>query len=212
MDGSQHIPVVIASAPVSLDGGTDGQALGDSVADPESFRVIFSRYHAPMFGYVARRVGAVAAADVTSEVFLRAFRLRERFDPSRTSCRAWLYAIATNVIGDHLRRERRRRRHPFAVAGSTAGGTDAFEDADDRIDATMLAPHLQEALGFLRAADREVLLLYALSGLSYQDIAEALRIPIGTVRSRLSRARRQVRARVPEVDGPQDGQRPAGVR
>jgi RNA polymerase sigma-70 factor, ECF subfamily len=182
---------------VSPESVSDADVVVASWEDPERFGEIFSRYHDTIFRYVARRLGPNSAADVTAEVFVRAFRIRFRYDATRVSCRPWLYGIATNVIGDQLRSRSRSQRNTLSVAIVAAGSDDDTARSDERIDAAALGPILNEALARLRPGDRDVLLLYAVEELSYGEVAEALTIPIGTVRSRLHRARRQLRELIP---------------
>jgi RNA polymerase sigma-70 factor (ECF subfamily) len=103
-----------------------------------------------------------------------------------------LFGIATNLVRHHVRGERRR-----LIAYARTGVDPVFQpdmDAvDSRVDAGALGPRLALGLASLRAAERDVLLLYAWADLGYEEIAQALSIPVGTVRSRLHRARRRVR-------------------
>jgi RNA polymerase sigma factor (sigma-70 family) len=179
---------------------SDSDVIVASIEDPERFTSIYERHHDMVFRFVARRVGTERAADLTAEVFLRAFRLRARFDPARTSARPWLYGIATNVIGDDLRKRRRQQRNYLVFAGLTVAHDNPYDRSDDRLAAAAVGDDLNRALGALRSVDRNVLLLYALEDLTYQETAEALGIPVGTVRSRLARARRRIRELVPDLE------------
>jgi RNA polymerase sigma-70 factor (ECF subfamily) len=179
---------------------TDGELIASSVDDPEQFALIWERHHPDVFRFVARRVGRERAADLTSEVFVTAFRSRHKFDRTRPSSKPWLYGIAVNVIGDDLRRQRRRSARHLALAGLAVVDTDPYADKDDELDAESVAAVLDRAVGRLRRADREVLLLYALAELSYEEIAEALDIPVGTVRSRLSRTRSRLKRMIPDLE------------
>lgn len=176
---------------------SDAEAISRSVDDPEQFSVVYERHHDAIFRYVARRAGVDRAPDLTADVFLTAFRIRSRYDTTRNSCLPWLYGIATNVIGDELLRTRRRTRKYLAFVGLNPPTDHAHEDADDRLMAAAVSGELNMALGSLRKGDRDVLLLYAVAGIEYREIAEALGIPIGTVRSRLSRARQKLRELLP---------------
>ncbi|WP_344272836.1 RNA polymerase sigma factor, partial [Actinomadura napierensis] len=139
----------------------------------------------------ARRLGDQAADDVVAETFLAAFRRRGRYDLARPDARPWLYGIAANLIGKHRRSETRMLQ---ALARTGADPvTDAIDRADARVSAAAVSRRLAGALADLPARDRDVLLLVAWADLSYQQVAEALSIPVGTVRSRLNRARRKVR-------------------
>lgn len=167
------------------------RAPGERVLD-DRFDEVFGRYFAEIHGYVAQRLGPDHAEDVVAETFLTAFRKRAHYDPERAGVRAWLYGIATNLIGKHRRLEART----LSALGRCGPDADApgHEDAVAlRVSAQSLRPNLAAALAELDRRDRDVLLLVALAGLSHDEIATALGIPYGTVGSRLSRARRKLR-------------------
>ncbi|QKG24623.1 ECF subfamily RNA polymerase sigma-24 subunit [Actinomadura verrucosospora] len=163
--------------------------------DPDAFRELFDEYARSVYNHAFRLVGDWSAAeDVVSLTFLEAWRLRERIDPDaeRGSLRPWLLGVATNVARNV---RRAARRYEDALARLPAGGVvpDFAEDADARVDDSERIATLRTALAALRRPEREVLALCLCSGLDYAEAAEALGIPVGTVRSRLSRARRKVK-------------------
>ena len=160
------------------------------------FGEIFDRHHATVFRFVARRVGTTDAGDITADIFVRAFSIRERYDKSKPNSLPWLYGIATNVIGDRLRQTERRRRRYVAHAAEDG---DQFSDADARLVAESASESLNTALAELSSRDRDALLLFALDGLTYAEIANVLRIPPGTVGSRISRARRRLLELMPDL-------------
>jgi RNA polymerase sigma factor (sigma-70 family) len=176
---------------------TDGELLERSVADPASFAGLFDRHHGELYRYLRRRVGPSLAADIAAETFLTAFARRDRYRPDGQSVRPWLYGIAHNLLRNHSRSERRQwlayARHG-EVPDVDQSAADAFGNADSRADAAAAAARIGPVMAGLAPADRDVLLLFAWADMSYADIASALQIPVGTVRSRLNRARRQLRA------------------
>ncbi|MGV9424282.1 RNA polymerase sigma factor [Streptomyces sp. NPDC003656] len=171
----------------------DAETVAQSLEHSELFALLYDRYAADIHRYAARRLGDAAADDITADTFLTAFRIRSRYDRTRANARPWLYGIAGNLIGKQRRAEVRALR-ALARTGrdplAASGGAFWLEDADSRIAAQ--AP-LAGALAALSGPDRHVLLLVAWADLTYQEVAEALGIPVGTVRSRLNRARRKVR-------------------
>lgn len=173
---------------------TDEDLLVESLAMPERFAAIFDRYAPVVHGYLSRRVG-VLADDLVSETFLVAFRGRTGYAPDRAPVRAWLFGIATNLVRRHARDEERRYRAYGRAAGHTESTTELSEVAG-RVDAQALRGELAGALAALACEDRDVLLLWTYPQLSYAEIAAALGIPVGTVRSRLHRARGKVRNRL----------------
>ena len=121
-----------------------------------------------------------------------AFRNRRRYDTGPGDARPWLYGIAINVISQHQRTQRRYARVLAAVPGVPA--TDVVADeAVDRVTAAQLRPRIMRVLGELSDSDRELVLLVAWAELSYEQAAQALGIPLGTVRSRLHRIRVKLR-------------------
>lgn len=164
-----------------------------SVADPERFAAIYDRHAGPIHHYLARRLGGQTADDLVGETFLAAFRRRHGYDGTRAEALPWLYGIATNVIAQHRREEARAYR----LARVTPLPGDVPEHAD-RVTADVTAAaqrdRLIAALAALSPGDRDVLLLVAQEELTYEQVAAALDIPVGTVRSRLHRARMTIRA------------------
>lgn len=168
----------------------DSLVIAQSLEQPELFARLYDRYAGDIHRYVARRLGEQAADDITADTFLAAFRARGRYDTARAGARPWLYGIAAHLIGKQRRSEVRGLR-ALARTGQDPVAAGWVEDTADRV--ADQAP-LADALAALSAADRHVLLLVAWADLTYQEVAEALGIPVGTVRSRLNRARRKVRA------------------
>lgn len=175
-------------------GSTDAEIIVRSWDHPDVFELIFDRHYMVIYRHLARRAGPEVAGDIASEVFVRAFAARRRYRTEYPSARPWLFGIATNLLRQHFRSSRRATSAFWKMAGRSPVTTaDRTAAADARVDAQALGGQLQAGLDELRDGDREVLLLYAWEDLSYAEIAEALGIPIGTVRSRLSRARRRFR-------------------
>ena len=171
---------------------TDGELIARSVDDPEQFAALFDRHAAAVHRYLGRRVGELAD-DLLSETFLIAFRRRAAYRPEHVEVRPWLLGIATNVVHGHARTERRRYRL-LARAGAEPAASAGAEEIHARVDAAALRGPLAAALAGLKERDRDVLLLVAWGQLGYEEVAAVLDVPVGTVRSRLNRARRLTRA------------------
>jgi RNA polymerase sigma factor (sigma-70 family) len=170
----------------------DAAVLAGSLRQPEVFGQIYDRHFTGIYAYVVSRLGHDEAADITAETFIDAFRRRASFDPTRGAVRPWLFGIATRLVAQHRRAEARRYRAlARAPVEPDPGGHDDRVAA--RVSAQARREPLVRALAGLGDGDRGVLLLVALGGLSYQEVAEALSVPPGTVASRLNRARRAVR-------------------
>jgi RNA polymerase sigma-70 factor (ECF subfamily) len=178
---------------------SDGKIIGASLADPRCFTEVFDRHAGAVFRFIARRIGPERADGLVGEVFRIAFERRVDYHLDRPECLPWLYGIAANLI----RSERRRATRGAGLLGRLGRPAVAWPGDDevaDRVDAGRQLPSVMAALGRLNSHEREVLLMVAWEELSYQQIAEALAIPVGTVRSRLHRGRRHLRAQLPDSD------------
>ncbi|HVV37135.1 MAG TPA: sigma-70 family RNA polymerase sigma factor [Acidimicrobiales bacterium] len=171
--------------------GTDADTIAASLVTPEAFGAVFDRHATTVYRYLVRRIGPSDADDLTGEVFRIAFERRASFDMDRADARPWLYGIATNLIA---RRNRNAVRRDRAVARL---GVDDENDLAERVTDTLYAaavlPDVRAAIEALPDGERDTLVLSAWEGLSYDDIAAALAVPVGTVRSRLNRARGRLR-------------------
>ena len=170
---------------------SDAQVIGRSLGEPEAFGLIYDRHAATVLRFLGRRAGAEVAEGLVGELFRIAFERRKTFDTSRASALPWLYGIGGNLLLKHRRGEARRLRASARMAADS-------EPADRRasaaaLDARLLFPRVADAIEALPDGEREALLLFAWEDLSYQSVAEALELPIGTVRSRLNRARAHLR-------------------
>jgi RNA polymerase sigma-70 factor, ECF subfamily len=163
---------------------------GDRLESPETFEAVFVTNFLSIHRFLARRVGSALADDLSAETFVVAFRRRESFDPSLGDVRPWLFGIATKLLRAHWREE----QHLLALEARIAGEPSSPPaDSDDEALARWVAPYLARALCLLSQDQRNVLLLNAWEDLSSEEIAFALGVPAGTVRSRLSRARAELR-------------------
>ncbi|ALJ20797.1 RNA polymerase sigma factor [Microbacterium sp. No. 7] len=170
---------------------TDSAIIRRSLDDPSAFGALFDRHARDIGVYARQRVGAEGAQDVLSETFLVAFRRRASFDHAWESARPWLFGIATRLVRAHRADQARQWRAIEAAAGVVDADSDGgLARADERTDAAVRARALAGRIAHLAARDRDTLLLYAWSDLTYEEIAAALRVPVGTVRSRLHRVRR----------------------
>jgi RNA polymerase sigma factor (sigma-70 family) len=170
----------------------DAAVIEASRAEPDRFASLFDRHAPYIHRYLARRVGTQAADDLVAETFLVAFRKRTGYDPRFPDARPWLYGIATNLIAQHRREEARQLRLRQAT-GPDPVQHDHAERAALDVTAQSVRFLLASALAKLARPDRDVLLLIAWEQLTYDEVARALDIPVGTVRSRLHRARTQIR-------------------
>src|SRR6185503_15463190 len=146
-----------------------------------AFEELFARYRKPLYGFFGRRLNnSERAEDLTQETFLAVIRAVSRYEP-RASVRTYLYGIALKLVAAERRKVFRNS------AWSSALGLGTTEPNTDRTPDTVL--WVRQALERLDASDREILMLREYEQLSYSDIAELLRIPVNTVRSRLFRSR-----------------------
>ncbi len=170
----------------------DATLIARSRTEPEAFAAIFDRHATEIHRYAARRLGTAFAEDVVGETFLVAFRRRDRYDLSYRDARPWLFGIATNMIGRHRQAEVRFYR-ALARTGVDPVIESPADDVVTKMTATGQRRTIAAALARLSPADRDTVLLVDWAEFSYDQAASALRVPVGTVRSRLNRARRKVR-------------------
>jgi RNA polymerase sigma-70 factor (ECF subfamily) len=173
---------------------SDGVVIAASLREPGAFGVIFDRHGSTLLRFLARRVDPAEAEDLLGEVFRIAFERRPAFDRDRDSARPWLYGIAANLVAKHYRSETRRLRALARAGAARVPDEDPAERAVAAADAGARWPRVVDAIGGLPEPERQVLLLFAWEELSYDEIAAALGVPVGTVRSRLSRARARLAA------------------
>ncbi|MBI2703901.1 MAG: RNA polymerase sigma factor [Actinobacteria bacterium] len=150
----------------------------------------------PIYRYAQRRLGPSMAEEIAAQTFAEAWRTRDRYQSDRGTPAAWLYGIAANIIRRD-RREEARQLRAFAASGTDPAWV--VEDADrviERLRAGDEWPKVADALAGMKPTDRDIITLYCWEGLTYREVADALDLPIGTVRSRLSRARTRLAAAV----------------
>ncbi|HTZ09480.1 MAG TPA: sigma-70 family RNA polymerase sigma factor [Acidimicrobiales bacterium] len=172
-----------------------------AAGDAAAFAAVYDRYAQRLLTYAHRRTGSVPRAeDAVSLVMLEAWRRRRdvRFGPDGTVA-GWLFRTARYVLANEARARRRHGRALERIAGLAPA---APEDVDRRLIDDERLRHALAALAGLAPRDREVLELAAWSGLGESEMAAALGIPVGTVKSRLSRARRRLAARCAAGPGP----------
>lgn len=167
---------------------SDADLVADSLVDPSAFAALFDRHYDAIAGFLRRRLPAALADELAAETFLQAFAARARYAREHADARPWLYGIAANLLRRHRRTEERRWR-AYARAAAHERVEPELEAVDARLDASAAAPALASALASLGPGERDVLLLYAWAELTYEQVADALALPVGTVRSRLHRAR-----------------------
>src|SRR5216684_3775023 len=164
--------------------GANGRPVSSNLVDAGVFSVAFEEHFQSVHRFLARRVGTILADDLAAETFATAFSRRTSFDSSRGSAKGWFFGIATNVLRNHWRVEQRL----FALDARPGRDrtTGAYEVTDALAGTWELGPQVAKALGELTQDHRDVLLLHAWADLTYEEIAFALELPMGTVRSRLS--------------------------
>lgn len=169
---------------------SDSEAIGASLVDPDVFGVIFERHYDAVHGYLQRRPDADLADEMASQTFLVAFDRRSHFDRGRPDSRPWLFGIATNLAHNHRRRELVELRATATMRPENGTG---FDGVEARLDAEGLWAPLAAALADLPTEESDVLCLLVWAELNQAEIADSLAIPVGTVKSRLSRARARLR-------------------
>jgi len=166
---------------------------------PDALTALFDRYGDRIHTHCFRQLGSWhEAEDATATVFLEVWRHRQRVAEHDGSAVPWLYGVATNVCRNLNRRSRRHVRAVGRLPGPE-NEPDHAAAVTDRLDAEQRMKQVLAAIEELPRHEREVLALVAWAGLTYEQAAAALAVPVGTVRSRLSRARK--RLSLPETEG-----------
>lgn len=165
---------------------TDLELLRRSVAEPAMFGALYERHGVAVRRFVVSRVGIYSGEDLAAEVFIRAFRTRERCRAEHGSALPWLLGVANHVIGDHRRIERKRLT---TLERLLAEERELGANPD-----VGLTPEVIHALRRLPASHRDALLLMVWGELSRDEVAAALGVPVGTVNSRIARARQRLAA------------------
>ena len=187
-------------APSPGPGSEDREVLADELlaircqlGEPEAFEALVQRWHLPLWKYLRRVLGAdEPAADMLQDVWLRVIRAFPALrDPARL--RPWLFGIARRAVMDRLRRQYAEPRSETLDDEAHAG-----PEGDDGLDEALGAMH--EELAAMPWLEREVLVLFYLQEFSLVQASEVLGVPVGTVKSRLFRARRMLRERLDRKD------------
>jgi RNA polymerase sigma factor (sigma-70 family) len=196
---AQHLALLPAEERVLDPAADDNAVIAASLERPELFGLLFERHARELHRFLSRRLGGVAD-DLLGELFVTAFERRGSYCAELSDARPWLYGIASNLVRRHHRAElthyRALSRVPLVVVTP-----DSSPAAVASADGAAIRPRLAAALASLTAADRDVLLLLAWSQLDQGEVATALGIPVGTVRSRLHRARHQLRPLLDDLQG-----------
>jgi len=166
-----------------------------AAGDREAFAAIYHRYHRPVYRFARMMTGSAGIAeDVTQEVFVALMRDLTRYEPLRARLSTYLYGVARNVTRSRLRRE--RRFVGFDAVGSRVPEPSTDTDVVGELSDAQNLDRLRQVIRALPSRYREVVILCELNGLPYADAAAAIGRPVGTVRSRLHRARRLIAERL----------------
>ncbi len=160
--------------------------------DSEAMGQIYDRYADRVYNFCFRRTASWSVAeDAMAAAFLEVWRVRARAVAYDGTLLPWLYGVAGNVCRNHVRSQRRQAalRAKLHVVGDGPGEPDHADEVAGRVDDERRMAALIAAVAQLSDRDREVLMLVAWDGLTYEQAAQVLDVPVGTVRSRLSRSR-----------------------
>lgn len=167
---------------------SDAVIIRNSITDPNAFEDIFHRHYKTIYNYFSRRVENEVIEELASSVFVKAFEIRNKFDTTKENSLPWLYGISSNILNTSRRTKNRyqvREKRAFEFYKQDAISNDQSLLIEDK----KLNESISGALENLKKADLEVVLLFIWEQLTYQEIASTLEIPIGTVKSRINRAK-----------------------
>jgi RNA polymerase sigma factor (sigma-70 family) len=185
---------------------TDAEVFRRSITQPEIFALIFDRHVGRVHGFLERRVGRDAADPLTGETFRIAFERRAAYQFDQPASLPWLYGIAGNLLRQHWRGQAREERSLARLWSQTELADGRENSVIDRASAHASWPVVKAALLAMRAEERDVILLVAWEELTYDEVALAVGVPIGTVRSRLHRARRHLREQISSIRQEEDSE------
>jgi RNA polymerase sigma-70 factor (ECF subfamily) len=169
-----------------------------AAGDEEAFVALYRRFQGAIYRFAWRMTGSrEAAEDVTQETFLVVARGPNGYDESRGAFGPYLYGIARNLLIKRAGRER-----PFVALGDGEDSLRSHGDPAEDLDRRQAVEAVRQAVLALPDHYREVVVLVELQGLPYEEVASALGCPVGTVRSRLHRARAQLAQRLRGRGGP----------
>lgn len=163
--------------------------------DLGDFRTLHATHSGPLYAFALQATGDRGVAEeIVQDTFVRAWRASDRFDPAKGDVRGWLFTIARNLAADHYRRRSSRPALPLV-----SGQPDEPSDSTSDIDRAVEAWHVAQALSQLTAAHREAIVEVHLRGASVAEAARRLRVPPGTVKSRVYYGLRALRATLEEL-------------
>jgi RNA polymerase sigma-70 factor (ECF subfamily) len=181
-----------------MDARTDAELVASALRGAqEAFREIVVRFERPVYSLISRMVhDPLQAEDLAQEVFVKAFRRLETYDPQRKFS-SWLFKIAHNTTIDHLRKGG-PETVPLQVEKdegpdlSAVLSDESTEDPAVAVERRQMARALEKAIAALRPEYREVVVLFYVEGASYPEICEVTGLPSGTVKTYLHRARKEL--------------------
>ena len=178
---------------MAVEGEDDAALIGAAQNDPTAFGTLFDRHFGAVHRFCARRVGGDLAEDIAGETFRRAFEARRSYDVGQPNALPWLFRIALNLVRDAIRARAAEDRAYARLRALTRTGMPSEEDQVPRsAEARTELAQLARLLVAEPQEDVDALFLHVWDGLSYVEVATALGIPVGTVRSRLSRLRQRL--------------------
>lgn len=185
--------MVMVDSTSTAGGVSDSEILSDVAGgDIEAYGKLVHRYRGRLYNFVFRFVGEPETAeDIVQETFLRAFRKRENYK-AIANFSTWLFTIAGNLAKSELRRRKRWRLFSLDRDEESGTGLDLPDESfrpDKMTESSITDVQIQRAISSLSDNYRQVVLLRDVEGLSYQEISEVVNCPVGTVKSRVSRAR-----------------------
>ncbi|MBS1537526.1 MAG: sigma-70 family RNA polymerase sigma factor [Bacteroidetes bacterium] len=184
---------------------TDEELMAEFVSGVElAFTILMGRYKSQIINYLYRYIGNYDDCyDLAQEVFVRVHRYKTNYN-STIKFTTWIYTMAANLAKTELNRYWRKNAVSIERHGNDENQTWEFADnssfqPDSRIDQTTIAQRIQKALMLISPTHRELIILRDIQDFSYEEIAEITESELGTVKSRLNRARKMIRVHLQDI-------------
>jgi RNA polymerase sigma factor (sigma-70 family) len=165
--------------------------------DANALRTLYDRWERPMYAFAYRMVkDDMLAEEMIQELFLRVWNASERFQESQAKVSTWMFTLLRNLCIDAIRKRKSRMPEPMAPSDSLERVEDQSEGPEHKVERQWVGQEIRKALEDLNPDQKQVVESIYFGGLTQQEVAESLSIPLGTVKSRVRLAMKQLGTRL----------------